>query len=70
MQRVSIFGAYSVLSITLPVGIVVNSVQRQKTFLDVVMQLTNSKLNLMLFLNCLFVLLMNAANMMVYTFFG
>ena len=34
------------------------------------MHLTQSKLNLVLFLNCLLVILTNAANMLVYGFFG
>lgn len=70
MTRVSMFGAYSVLAIALPVGIVVKTVQREKNFIDIVMQLTSSKLNLVLLLNCLLVVLTNAANLMVSTFFG
>ena len=70
MNRVSFFGAYSVLSIAVPVGIVIKTVQRERTFFDMVMHLTQSKLNLVLFLNCLLVILTNAANMLVYGFFG
>ena len=70
MNRVSLFGAYSVIAIALPVGIVVKTVQREKNFLDIVMQLTSSKLNLVLLLNCLLVVLSNAANFLVTTFFG
>lgn len=70
MNRVSVFGAYSVLSIAVPVGIVVNTVQRERTFFDVVMYLTSSKLNLVLLLNCLFIVLTNAANLLVGCFFG
>ena len=70
MNRVSFFGAYSALSIAIPVGIVVKTVQRERTFFDVVMHLTSSKLNLVLFLNCLAVVLSNAAHLLVYGFFG
>ena len=61
---------YSVLSIALTVGIVTNAVKTQRTFFDIVVQLTSSKLNLVIFLNCLIVVLTNAANLMIYTFFG
>ena len=61
---------YSALSIALTVGIVVNAVKSQRTFFDVVIHLTAPKLNLVIFLNCLVVVLSNAANMMIYMFFG
>ena len=61
---------YSVLSVSFTVGIVVNAVKSQRTFFDIVIQLTSSKLNLVIFLNCLIVVLTNAANLMVYAFFG
>ena len=70
MNRVSIFGAFSVLSIAVPLGIVIKTVQKENTFFDIVMSLTHSKMNLILFLNCLAVILTNAANLLVYGFFG
>ncbi len=70
MNRVNLLGAFSVLSIAVPVGIVVKTIQREKTSLDAVMHLTSSKLNLVLFLNCLLVILSNASNLLVHVFFG
>lgn len=70
MNRVSFFGAFSAISIAMPVGIVIKTVQTERNFFDIVMYLTQSKLNLVLFMNCLFVLLTNAANLLVYGFFG
>ena len=64
------FGTFSVISIAVPIGIVVKTVQREKNFIDIVLQLTSSKLNLVLLLNCLLVILTNSANFMVSTFFG
>ena len=61
---------YSALSVALTVGIVVNAVKSQRTFFDIVIQLTASKLNLVIFLNCLVVVLTNAASLMIYVFFG
>jgi len=49
---------------------VVNAVKTQRTFFDMVIQLTSSKLNLVIFLNCLVVVLTNAANAVIYVFFG
>ena len=70
MNRVGVFGAYSVLSIAVPVGIVLKTIQRERTFFDMVIYLTSSKLNLVLFLNCLVVVLSLAANLLVSCFFG
>ena len=70
MNRVSFFGAYSVLSVAVPVGIVIKTVQTERNYFDMVMHLTQSKLNLVLFMNCLVCLLTNAANLLVYGFFG
>ena len=70
MNRVSVFGAVSVVAIAVPVAIVVKTVQTQRNFFDIVMHLTSSKLNLVIFLFALIVLLTNAANFMVYCFFG
>lgn len=70
MNRVSVFGAFSVLSIAFPIGIVLKTVQRERTYFDVVMQLTSSKLNLVLFLNCFVVVLSNMGNLLVHIFFG
>lgn len=61
---------YSALSVALTVGIVVSAVKSQRTFFDIVIQLTASKLNLVIFLNCLVVVLTNAASLMIYVFFG
>ncbi len=58
------------LSIAVPVGIVIKTIQRERTSLDAVMHLTSSKLNLVLFLNCLLVILSNASNLLVHVFFG
>ena len=70
MNRVSVFGAFSVLSIAIPIGIVLKTVQRERTFFDVIMQLTSSKLNLVFFLNCFVVVLSNMGNLLVHIFFG
>ena len=70
MNRVSIFGAFSIISIAVPVGIIIKTVQKERNFLDMVMHLTSSKLNLVLFLNCLVVIIANAANLLVWGFFG
>ena len=70
MNRVSIFGAFSLVSIAVPVGIIIKTVQKERNFLDMVMHLTSSKLNLVLFLNCLVVIIANAANLLVWGFFG
>ena len=70
MNRVSVFGAFSTISIAVPLGIVLKTIQRERTFFDMVIYLTSSKLNLVLFLNCLAVILTNAANLLVTCFFG
>lgn len=69
MNRVSVFGAFSTISIAVPLGIVLKTIQRERTFFDMVIYLTSSKLNLVLFLNCLAVILTNAANLLVTCFF-
>lgn len=48
----------------------IKAVQNEKTFFDVVMRLTSSKLNLVLFLNCFVVVLSNLGNLLVSIFFG
>ena len=40
MNRVSFFGAYSVLSVAVPVGIVIKTVQTERNYFDMVMHLT------------------------------
>ena len=70
MNRVSIFGTFSLISIAVPVGIIIKTVQKERNFLDMVMHLTSSKLNLVLFLNSLVVIIANAANLLVWGFFG
>ena len=70
MNRVSVFGAFSVLSVGIPLGIVMKAVRHEQTFFDVVMRLTSSKLNLVLFLNCFIIVLSNLANLLVRVFFG
>jgi hypothetical protein len=66
----SFFGVYSVLSIGSTAYLVVNEIQTKKFLLEVVIALTTSKLNLVIFLNCLVVLLTNIANLLIYIFFG
>jgi len=66
----SFFGVYSVLSIGSTAYLVVNEIQTKKFLLEVVIALTTSKLNLVIFLNCLVVLLTNITNLLIYIFFG
>ena len=70
MNRVSFFVAFSVLSVAVPVGIVIKTVQRERNVLDAVMHLTSSKFNLVLFLNCLVCILSNLSSLLVHVFFG
>lgn len=66
----SVFGVYSLASIGATGYLVLNEVQTKKFLLEVVIGLTTSKLNLVIFLNCLFVLLTNMTNLLIYLFFG
>jgi hypothetical protein len=66
----SFFGVYSVLSIGFTASLVISEVQTKKFLLEVVIALTTSKLNLVIFMNFLVVLLTNAANLLIYIFFG
>lgn len=70
MNRVSFFAAFSVLSVAVPFGIVIKTVQRERNVLDAVMHLTSSKFNLVLFLNCLVCILSNLSSLLVHVFFG
>lgn len=64
------FGVYSVLSIGFTASIVIGEVKTKKCLLEVIIALTTSKVNLVVFLNCLIVLLTNAADLLIYIFFG
>jgi hypothetical protein len=64
------FGVYSVLSIGFTASIVIGEVKTKKFLLEVIIALTTSKVNLVVFLNCLIVLLTNAADLLIYIFFG
>lgn len=66
----SFFGVYSVLSIGSTAYLVASEIQTKKFLLEVVIALTTSKLNLVIFLNCLVVLLTNVTNLLIYIFFG
>jgi hypothetical protein len=64
------FHAYTGLSIAATVSLVLNAVQVHGNFFDVVVDLTSSKLNLVVFLNCLVAILCNLYYIFVWVFFG
>ena len=61
---------YSVLSIGTTAYLVFSEIQNKKFMLEVVIALTTSKLNLVIFLNFLVVLLTNITNLLILLFFG
>lgn len=61
---------YSLVSIGVAIGIVANAVKSGQTFFDIVIQITSSKLNLVIFLNCLAVLINGFARLVILIFFG
>jgi hypothetical protein len=64
------FKFYSYVSILSTVGIVVNAIQQYTTFFHIVVFLTSSKINLLIFFNCLLVGLINVGNLLVWIFFS
>ena len=64
------FALYTVGSVGTTVSLVANAVSLHGNFFDVVVDLTSSKLNLLIFLNCLLCILLNMYNVFVYVFFG
>jgi hypothetical protein len=66
----TVFGVYSLVSVGLTACLVANEIKSKKFLLEVIIALTTSKVNLVIFLNCLVVLLTHAANLLIYLFFG
>jgi hypothetical protein len=64
------FAAYSVGSTLATIALVENAVSLHGNFFDVVVDLTSSKINLLVFLNFLLCILLNMYNLFVYLFFG
>jgi hypothetical protein len=61
---------YTGASILSTASLVVNAVSAHGNFFDVVVQLMSSKLNLLIFLNCLVAVLGQLFYVFVYLFFG
>ena len=70
MERLQAVPIYSLASVGAASFIVAKAARTERTFFDMVIYVTSSKLNLVIFLNCLVVLLTLAGNMMIYVFFG
>jgi hypothetical protein len=70
MGRISAFNLFSLASIGAAAFIIGKAARTERTFFDMVIYITSSKLNLVIFLICLVTLLTNAANLMILIFFG
>ena len=64
------FAVYTVGSTLATITLVENAVSLHGNFFDVVVDLTSSKINLLIFLNFLLCILLNIYNVFVYLFFG
>lgn len=58
------------MSILITAYLINKAINEQSNFYDRVVVLSSNKLNLMLLLNCVVVILTNAANIFVYVFFS
>lgn len=58
------------MSVAVAIWILIKAITTQKTFFDTVVYLTSSKLNLLIFMNCIVSILFTIVKMLVFVFFG
>ena len=64
------FKFYSVVSLVVPCYIVANAMNNHDTLFGLLVYLTSQKLNLLIFFNAVFMIVVLFTNMLIYVFFG
>ena len=65
-----LYSAYVLVSVAYATSVVISAIDTHKYFFDIVIDLTSSKVNLAVFFNCIFALLMTISKAFIFIFFG